>query len=34
MPTFVIFEKSLPSLAINENLPEGWLHGVSPNGGF
>ena len=34
MPTFVIYEKNLPLLAVNDDLPQGWLHGVSPNGGW
>ena len=34
MPTFLIYGKSLPTLAVKDNLPEGWLHGASPNGGF
>ena len=34
MPTFLICEKSLPTLAVKDNLPEGWLHGASPNGRF
>ena len=34
MPTFLIYENSLPTLAVKDNLPEGWLHGASPNGGF
>ena len=34
MPTFLIYEKNLPTLAVTDNLPAGWLHGVSPNGGI
>ena len=32
MQTFSIFEKNLPLLSADANLPPGWLHGVSPNG--